>query len=84
MYYAEIIMELKWIIIYRVFCILSLGLSPTEVTKLNNYLHFTEPKNLKKKSILQMADLNPSIDFLDPLSDDIPKGKSFTNGGVYI
>ncbi|KAK2832535.1 hypothetical protein Q7C36_015997 [Tachysurus vachellii] len=50
------------------------GLSPTEVTKLNNYLHFTEPKNLKKKSILQMADLNPSIDFLDPLSDDIPKG----------
>ncbi|KAG7320164.1 hypothetical protein KOW79_016017 [Hemibagrus wyckioides] len=50
------------------------GLNPTEAAKLNNYLHFTNPKNLKKKSILEMADLNPSIDFLDPLSDDIPKG----------
>ncbi|KAK3518177.1 hypothetical protein QTP70_033873 [Hemibagrus guttatus] len=50
------------------------GLNPTEAAKLNNYLHFTDPKNLKKKSILEMADLNPSIDFLDPLSDDIPKG----------
>ncbi|XP_060759569.1 radial spoke head protein 9 homolog isoform X2 [Neoarius graeffei] len=50
------------------------GLNPTEAAKLNNYLHFSDPKNLKKKSILEMADLNPSIDFLDPLSDDIPKG----------
>ncbi|XP_060759567.1 radial spoke head protein 9 homolog isoform X2 [Neoarius graeffei] len=50
------------------------GLNPTEAAELNNYLHFSDPKNLKKKSILEMADLNPSIDFLDPLSDDIPKG----------
>ncbi|XP_017579509.1 radial spoke head protein 9 homolog [Pygocentrus nattereri] len=50
------------------------GLNPYEAGKLRNYLHFSEPKNLKKKSILEMADLNPSIDFLDPLSEDIPKG----------
>ncbi|XP_053506087.1 radial spoke head protein 9 homolog isoform X4 [Ictalurus furcatus] len=50
-------------------------LNPTEAGKLNNYLHFSEPKNLKKKSILELADLNPSIDFLDPLIDDIPKAE---------
>ncbi|KAM7368040.1 hypothetical protein PAMP_014293 [Pampus punctatissimus] len=50
------------------------GLSHSEAGKLNNFLHFTESKNLKKKSILEMADLNPTIDFLDVLSDDIPKG----------
>ncbi|KAF7666553.1 hypothetical protein LDENG_00101520 [Lucifuga dentata] len=50
------------------------GLSHSEAGKLDNYLHFAEPKNLKMKSILEMGDLNPSIDFLDPLSDDIPKG----------
>ncbi|XP_067428525.1 radial spoke head protein 9 homolog [Thunnus thynnus] len=50
------------------------GLSHSEAGKLNNFFHFTESKNLKKKSILEMADLNPAIDFLDVLSDDIPKG----------
>lgn len=50
------------------------GLHPTEAAKLRNYLHFREPVNLKKKSILIMSDLNPALDFLDPLSEDIPKG----------
>ncbi|KAM7395563.1 hypothetical protein PAMA_007028 [Pampus argenteus] len=50
------------------------GQSHSEAGKLNNFFHFTESKNLKKKSILEMADLNPTIDFLDVLSDDIPKG----------
>ncbi|XP_077090902.1 radial spoke head protein 9 homolog [Siphateles boraxobius] len=50
------------------------GLNPTEAAKLRNYLHFREPVNLKKKSILEMSDLNPALDFLDPLSEDIPKG----------
>lgn len=27
-----------------------------------------------------MADLNPSIDFLDVVSDDIPKGRSTMSG----
>ncbi|XP_028808861.1 radial spoke head protein 9 homolog [Denticeps clupeoides] len=50
------------------------GLSLSEAGRLKNYLHFTESKNLEKKSILEMAELDPSIDFLDPLSEDVPKG----------
>ncbi|KAA8583152.1 hypothetical protein FQN60_015698, partial [Etheostoma spectabile] len=49
------------------------GLSHSEAGKLDNFLHFSEAKNLKKKSILEMGDLTPAIDFLDALSDDIPK-----------
>lgn len=63
----------------------SSGLSHSEAGKLDNFLHFTESKNLKKKSILEMADLNPAIDFLDVLSDDIPKGETteFSNMSRY-
>ncbi|KAM8826635.1 radial spoke head protein 9 homolog isoform X1 [Synchiropus splendidus] len=50
------------------------GLSYTEAAKLENYLHFTEPQHLKNKSLLEMADLNPAYDFLDPLSVDVPNG----------
>lgn len=50
------------------------GLDPVEAAKPRNYLHFREPVNLKKKSILEMSHLNPAIDFLDPLSEDVPKG----------
>uniref|UniRef100_A0A673NPK1 Radial spoke head protein 9 homolog n=1 Tax=Sinocyclocheilus rhinocerous TaxID=307959 RepID=A0A673NPK1_9TELE len=50
------------------------GLDHVEAVKLRNYLHFREPVNLKKKSILEMSHLNPAIDFLDPLSEDVPKG----------
>lgn len=54
----------------------SSGLSESEARKLDNFFHFCEPKNLKKKSILEMGDFNPAVDFLDTLSDDIPKGKT--------
>ncbi|XP_041814670.1 radial spoke head protein 9 homolog [Chelmon rostratus] len=50
------------------------GLSFSEAGKLDNFLHFRRPKNLKKKSILEIGDLNPAIDFLDVVNDDIPKG----------
>uniref|UniRef100_H3C539 Radial spoke head protein 9 homolog n=1 Tax=Tetraodon nigroviridis TaxID=99883 RepID=H3C539_TETNG len=50
------------------------GLSRSEAARLSNFLHFSKPKQLKEKSILEMADLNPRIDFLDVVSDDIPKG----------
>ncbi|KAJ8009188.1 hypothetical protein DPEC_G00086310 [Dallia pectoralis] len=50
------------------------GLSFSEAGKLSNFLHFTEPSYLGKKSVLEKADLEPSIDFLDPLSEDILKG----------
>lgn len=53
----------------------SSGLSHSEAGKLDNFLHFSKPKNLKKKSIVEMGDFNPAIDFLDVLSDDIPKGE---------
>ncbi|CAL8393528.1 unnamed protein product [Gadus morhua 'NCC'] len=51
------------------------GLSHAEAGKLENFLHFAKPKKLKKKLIQEQADLDPSIDFLDPLSDDVPKGQ---------
>nr|XP_020479338.1 radial spoke head protein 9 homolog isoform X2 [Monopterus albus] len=50
------------------------GLSQSEAGKLDSFFHFCKPKNLNKKSILEMGELNPAIDFLDVLSDDIPKG----------
>lgn len=58
----------------------SSGLSPSEATRLSNFLHFRKPKNKKKRCILEMADLNPAIDFLDVVSDDIPKGRSPMSG----
>ncbi|XP_046878309.1 radial spoke head protein 9 homolog isoform X1 [Hypomesus transpacificus] len=50
------------------------GLSFSEAEKLRNFLHFTEPRSLKQKSILETAEMDPSIDFLNPLSNDVPKG----------
>ncbi|MBN3306071.1 radial spoke head protein 9 homolog [Amia ocellicauda] len=50
------------------------GLSVTEAGKLSSYFHFSEPVRLKKKSLLEKADLDPSIDFLDSIEEDIPKG----------
>lgn len=52
------------------------GLSHSEAARLSNFLHFSKTKNLKKKSIPEMAKLNPRIDFLDVVSDDIPTGES--------
>lgn len=50
------------------------GLSFSEAGKLSNYLHFHEPKCLRKLSILEMAESDPCRDFLNPVSEDIPKG----------
>lgn len=50
------------------------GLSLTEAKKLSSYFHFTEPVNLKNKTLLEKADLDPAIDFLDSLEHDVPKG----------
>ncbi|XP_010115851.1 PREDICTED: radial spoke head protein 9 homolog, partial [Chlamydotis macqueenii] len=49
------------------------GLSLTEAKKLTSYFHFTEPVNLKNKTLLEKADLDPSTDFLDSLEHDIPQ-----------
>nr|CAB3265811.1 RSP9 uncharacterized protein LOC100179789 [Phallusia mammillata] len=50
------------------------GLTVTESGKLASYMHFREAQNLNSKSIKEKADLDPSIDFLDNIEDDIPKG----------
>ncbi|XP_034383999.1 radial spoke head protein 9 homolog [Cyclopterus lumpus] len=49
------------------------GLSQSEARKLDSFFHFSKAKN-PKKSILEIGDFNQAIDFLDVLSDDIPKG----------
>ncbi|XP_053918070.1 radial spoke head protein 9 homolog isoform X2 [Cuculus canorus] len=49
------------------------GLSLMEAKKLSSYFHFTEPVNLKNKTLLEKADLDPSVDFLDSLEHDIPQ-----------
>uniref|UniRef100_H0XGJ5 Radial spoke head protein 9 homolog n=1 Tax=Otolemur garnettii TaxID=30611 RepID=H0XGJ5_OTOGA len=49
------------------------GLSLSEAKKLSSYFHFREPIELKNKTLLEKADLDPSLDFMDSLEYDIPK-----------
>lgn len=57
-------------------CCLFVGLSVSEAKKLSSYFHFREPVELKNKTLLEKADLDPSLDFMDSLENDIPKGSS--------
>uniref|UniRef100_A0A3P9LPC2 Radial spoke head protein 9 homolog n=1 Tax=Oryzias latipes TaxID=8090 RepID=A0A3P9LPC2_ORYLA len=50
------------------------GLSESEARRLENFMHFRKPKTLQKKPIPVKAEWAPAIDFLDVLSEDIPKG----------
>ncbi|XP_039710408.1 radial spoke head protein 9 homolog isoform X4 [Pteropus medius] len=52
------------------------GLSLSEAKKLSSYFHFREPVELKNKTLLEKAALDPSLDFMDSLEHDIPKGWS--------
>ncbi|XP_055468755.1 radial spoke head protein 9 homolog isoform X3 [Psammomys obesus] len=49
------------------------GLSLSEIRKLSSYFHFREAVDMKNKTLLEKADLDPSLDFLDSLEHDIPK-----------
>ncbi|XP_074753073.1 radial spoke head protein 9 homolog isoform X3 [Athene noctua] len=63
------------------------GLSLTDAKKLSSYFHFTEPVNLKNKTLLEKADLDPSTDFLDSLEHDIPQGSwtvQLEKGGTVV
>ncbi|XP_062427999.1 radial spoke head protein 9 homolog isoform X1 [Rhea pennata] len=63
------------------------GLSLTEAKKLSSYFHLAEPVNLKNKTLLEKADLDPSTDFLDSLEHDIPRGSwtvQLEKGGVVV
>ena len=54
--------------------ILCTGLSVAESSKLCNYMHFREPVVLNQKPLLQRANLDKAIDFMDNLEEDIPRG----------
>ncbi|NXS08844.1 RSPH9 protein, partial [Neodrepanis coruscans] len=63
------------------------GLSLAEAKKLSSYFHFTKPVNLKNKTLLEKANLDPSTDFLDSLEHDIPKGSwsvQLEKGGTVV
>lgn len=50
------------------------GLDSTSGASLDNYFHFREPINLARKTALERAGMVQSTDFLDPLSEDSPRG----------
>lgn len=54
------------------------GLSISEATRLSSYYHFRDPILLQEKSLLEKADLDKAIDFLDPIDSDIPQGGSWS------
>ena len=51
-----------------------LGLSVAESGKLSSYMHFRETRAHEPKTIEEKADLEPSIDFMDTIENDIPRG----------
>ncbi|CAH1792347.1 unnamed protein product [Owenia fusiformis] len=50
------------------------GLSVSEAAKQGSYLHFRDPIKLQEKTLLQKANMDKALDFLDPIDEDIPKG----------
>jgi len=54
------------------------GLQTQEAVKFSSYFHFREPILLKEKSLLDKADLDKAIDFLDSIDDDIPKSRAWS------
>jgi len=54
------------------------GLSVSESVRLSSYFHFRDPILLHQKSLLEQADLDKAIDFLDPIVTDIPKNGSWS------
>lgn len=54
------------------------GLSPAEAGRLASYFHFREPLFLQEKTLLEKADLDKAIDFLDTIEEDIPHSGSWS------
>lgn len=50
------------------------GLSAADAKKMHSYFHFRQPIVLPKKSVAETLNLEKSLDFLDPISEDIPEG----------
>ena len=52
------------------------GLSVSEAHDLSSYFHFrTLQDGRTKRSLLQNAQADPAIDFLDCIKNDLPRGK---------
>ena len=49
------------------------GLSHQAAGKIESYMHFRQPVTLLKKSPLERARIDQSLDFMDTIADDIPK-----------
>jgi radial spoke head protein 9 len=59
------------------------GLSHADAGKLQSYLHFRTPE--KKRTALERAQQDKTLDFFDPLTDDIPEGSwslQYERGGA--
>ncbi|KAI3388298.1 hypothetical protein SNEBB_003988 [Seison nebaliae] len=50
------------------------GIPVDEVEQGTNYQHFRPHRTLKKKSLIERTLMNPAIEFMDSIEDDIPKG----------
>jgi hypothetical protein len=54
-------------------------LKGAQATQLRSYCHFRNPVTANKKSLLQKEGLSASLDFLDTLDEDIPKGRPYSS-----
>lgn len=71
----EQVFEFSYLVMVLLF--LSIGLTVSESAKLCNYMHFREPVVMNQKPLLQRANLDKAIDFMDSLEEDIPRGIYF-------
>lgn len=50
------------------------GLKGAHASQLRSYCHFRQPETAHKRTLLQKEGLSKSLDFLDTIDEDIPKG----------
>lgn len=50
-------------------------MSGADATKLASYMHLRKPELLDARKLLLNANLDPSLDFMDTLDLDLPKGR---------
>lgn len=53
------------------------GLNDSEASRLQNFVHYREPRNKWNINLLESSAANYSTDFLDTVYEDIPKNRSF-------
>lgn len=53
------------------------GLNESEAMRMQNYVHYREPRAKWNMNLVESSAANYSTDFLDPVNEDIPKNKSW-------